>query len=242
MTCGTGCRIRRLSLAIVLVSAMWSSCDAMVVSAVTRGLEQRILKLAEQSASSTAIENTVAELLSTGDGIANPALDPAIEGDWTLVHISSSDFDPRNPLGRRVDGTSPGLEGFLSALTGGDSVTAASSSPIQRAVTSAFAVSQNIVGLAGGSGRVEQLVRTPLGELHLNAAATVSDSRPERIDFAFDEGFFEFSGTGFRVPYPVPFRLLGKEAAGFLDTLYLSEALRISKGNKGSTFVLARND
>ena len=34
--------------------------------------------------------------------------------------------------------------------------------------------------------------------------------------------------------------LLGKEAEGYLDTLFLSERLRISVGNKGTTFVLKR--
>lgn len=36
------------------------------------------------------------------------------------------------------------------------------------------------------------------------------------------------------VPYPVPFRLLGDEAKGWLDTTYLSHSgnLRISRGNK----------
>ncbi|GFZ20754.1 plastid-lipid associated protein PAP [Actinidia rufa] len=44
------------------------------------------------------------------------------------------------------------------------------------------------------------------------------------------------------VPYPVPFRLLGDEAKGWLDTTYLSCSgnLRISRGNKGTTFVLQK--
>uniref|UniRef100_A0A2N9IST9 Plastid lipid-associated protein/fibrillin conserved domain-containing protein n=1 Tax=Fagus sylvatica TaxID=28930 RepID=A0A2N9IST9_FAGSY len=44
------------------------------------------------------------------------------------------------------------------------------------------------------------------------------------------------------VPYPVPFRLLGDEAKGWLDTTYLSPSgdLRISRGNKGTTFVLQK--
>ncbi|KAK8649238.1 hypothetical protein V6N13_129971 [Hibiscus sabdariffa] len=44
------------------------------------------------------------------------------------------------------------------------------------------------------------------------------------------------------VPYPVPFRLLGDEAKGWLDTTYLSLSgnLRISRGNKGTTFVLQK--
>ena len=38
----------------------------------------------------------------------------------------------------------------------------------------------------------------------------------------------------------VPFKLLGDEAKGWLDTRYLSQRLRVSVGNKGTTFVLSR--
>ena len=38
----------------------------------------------------------------------------------------------------------------------------------------------------------------------------------------------------------MPFKLLGDEAKGWLDTKYLSQRLRISVGNKGTTFVLRR--
>ena len=145
----------------------------------------------------------------------------------------------RNPLGRRVDGSTPGLEGLIAKATGGDDVLAASSSPIQRAVTSAFRVTQTLRGLQQPSGRVEQLVTTPLGELHLNAAARLDPSNGRRVCFAFDEGFF-LSDGGLRLPYPVPFKLLGKEAEGYLDTSYLGERLRISTGNKGTKFVLKR--
>ena len=43
-----------------------------------------------------------------------------------------------------------------------------------------------------------------------------------------------------RVPYPVPFALLGDEAKGWLDTSYLGKDVRVSRGNKGTTFVLVR--
>ena len=42
------------------------------------------------------------------------------------------------------------------------------------------------------------------------------------------------------MPYPVPFALLGDEAKGWLDTSYLGRDVRISRGNKGTTFVLVR--
>jgi hypothetical protein len=203
----------------------------------TGALERRVLQLAAQS--SNGIQAAIDDLIAAG-GIPSPALSRQIEGEWKLVHISSSSFDARNPLGRRSDGTQPGLEGVIAGFTGGESAMEASSSPIQRWVTSAFSVTQTISGLGTADGRVEQLVQTPFGELHLNAAATVDASVPERVSFAFDEGYFETNPGKVRIPYPVPFRLLGKEANGYLDTTYLGDAVRVSIGNKGTTFTLER--
>jgi hypothetical protein len=87
------------------------------------------------------------------------------------------------------------------------------------------------------------------GYLRLSAAASVDEmNTPGRIDFAFDLAYFEIKATPLgplpfgplRLPYPVPFKLLGDEAKGWLDTTYLGRDVRISKGNKGTTFVLVR--
>ena len=228
-----------LSLVVRTTRVRPPTCT-LVMSATTADLEATVLRLATSAAPATDIEAAVTELVAADAGEPEPALSSRIEGNWKLLHITSSDFDVRNPLGRRVDGTSPGVEGFFAAVTGGEAVTTASSSPIQRAVTSAFSVSQSIYRPLETTGRVEQVVLTPLGELHLNAAAFVDLAQPQRIKFAFDEGYFEFNGSGIRIPYPVPFRLLGKEAEGHLDTSYLGEQVRVSTGNKGTTFVLER--
>lgn len=64
------------------------------------------------------------------------------------------------------------------------------------------------------------------------AAASIKDGK--RILFQFDRAAFSLKFLPFMVPYPVPFRLLGDEAKGWLDTTYLSHSgnLRISRGNK----------
>lgn len=79
-----------------------------------------------------------------------------------------------------------------------------------------------------------------IGELKVEAVASVKDGK--RILFQFDRAAFSFKFLPFKVPYPVPFRLLGDEAKGWLDTTYLSNSgiLRISRGNKGTTFVLQK--
>ena len=208
------------------------------LSAAAAALEQSLLELCATSAAEQEIAACAAELAATGGVTDKPARSPLIEAEWTLVHTSRSSFDARNPLGRRVDGSTPGLEGWIAGVTGGDE-SAASSSPIQRAVTGAFRVTQTLKGLSSDRGRVEQLVATPLGKLHLNAAARASPDNARRVLFTFDEGYF-LADSGLRVPYPVPFKLLGKEAEGYLDTSYLGERVRISTGNKGTTFVLER--
>ena len=64
------------------------------------------------------------------------------------------------------------------------------------------------------------------------AAASIYSGK--RILFQFDRAAFSFNFLPFKVPYPVPFKLLGDEAKGWLDTTYLSPSgsIRISRGNK----------
>jgi PAP_fibrillin len=55
-----------------------------------------------------------------------------------------------------------------------------------------------------------------------------------RIDFQFDNASFDFKALPFKIPYPVPFRLLGDETKGWIDITYLSRDgnFRLSRGNK----------
>ena len=56
--------------------------------------------------------------LEADGGVASPVDSPLIEGTWRLLYTSKSKFDPKNPLGARVDGSTPGLEGFFRAVFG----------------------------------------------------------------------------------------------------------------------------
>ena len=51
-------------------------------------------------------------------------------------------------------------------------------------------------------------------------------------------------GLPFKIPYPVPFKLLQDESKGWLDTTYLSPdgTFRLSRGNKGTLFVLTKEE
>ncbi|KAK0603378.1 hypothetical protein LWI29_004327 [Acer saccharum] len=116
-------------------------------------------------------------------------------------------------------------------------------SPIQRTFVGVdfFSVFQEI-SLRTNDPRVSNIVKfsDAIGELKVEAAASIKDGK--RIIFRFDRAAFSLKFLPFKVPYPVPFRLLGDEAKGWLDTTYLSPSgnLRISRGNKGTTFVLQK--
>ncbi|GAA0169081.1 hypothetical protein LIER_23638 [Lithospermum erythrorhizon] len=116
-------------------------------------------------------------------------------------------------------------------------------SPIQRTFVGVdlFRVFQEVY-LRTDDPRVSNIVRfsDAIGELKVEAAASTKDGK--RILFRFDRAAFSFKFLPFKVPYPVPFKLLGDEAKGWLDTTYLSQSgnIRISRGNKGTTFVLQK--
>ncbi|KQK16341.1 hypothetical protein BRADI_1g28310v3 [Brachypodium distachyon] len=117
-------------------------------------------------------------------------------------------------------------------------------SPIQRTFVGvdSFRVFQEVY-LRTDDPRVVNVVKfsETVGELAVQAEATIKDGK--RILFRFDRAAFTFKFLPFKVPYPVPFRLLGDEAKGWLDTTYLSHSgnIRISRGNKGTTFVLQKS-
>ena len=150
-------------------------------------VESQLISLCTASTKRDAdIADCLSQLAADG-GIVDPALSPLIEGEWALLHSTKTEFDARNPLGRRVDGSRPGLE---QLFPGSAQEAEASSSPIQRAVDNAFMVTQSLRGLQLASGgRVEQLVSTPAGNLHLNAAASIDPATPRRVNFMFDEGY-----------------------------------------------------
>jgi len=219
-------------------------------------LARRELAPPPEGEEEAALEAAVQALEADGGrfGEADLKEDPglaAIEGEWELVYISKSQFSLSSPLGQRVDGSAPGLEALFKAASsaaGAPSSSSASSSPIQRAVTSLSGVRvTQTVALPGGAedreqGRCDQRVEALDGALTLELRA---GAEPEgaRLNFSFEKGTIGFRtpwGQALSVPYPVPFKLLGDEARGWLDNVYLSDRVRLARGNKGTAFLFRR--
>lgn len=214
------------------------------------GIEEALLKAIDELgdkrlANSEKVRQLVLELEST-PSIPNPAIDDAVYGRWRLIHTDN--VDTASPIQR----------------TAVDS----SKFPIYQDIVfndkKQLVVSQ-VVKFEGAELKVDALASTsryPLPELtdrrgdgkilgfnllgvsKVGAEAQEDKNRPDsRINFVFDEGNFKL-GDLFSIPYPVPFRLplLRDAVKGWIDITYLSPRLRVSRGNKGSTFILIKED
>lgn len=157
--------------------------------------------------------NTAVKTLEANGGVPAPVQQAVLDGKWRLLYTSR-----------------PG-----------------SASPIQRTFTGvdAFSVFQEVDVATADNPRVTNVVDFgPLiGYLRVEAEAS-TDAKPRlgfrprrgagiplfgksfaypparrnmRIDFGFDVAAFTFRFLPFKVPYPVPFKLLGDETKGWID-------------------------
>ncbi|KAL6911546.1 hypothetical protein ACP4OV_000351 [Aristida adscensionis] len=177
------------------------------------------------------VESAVQALEALG-GVPDPTSSSLIEGSWRLI------FTTRPGTASPIQRTFVGVDSFKIF----QEVYLRTDDP--RVI--------NVVRFSESVGDLK--VEAPHGlvrsEEAVIAEATIEDGK--RILFRFDRAAFTFKFLPFKVPYPVPFRLLGDEAKGWLDTTYLSHTgnIRISRGNKfqhklqkvqGTTFVLQKS-
>jgi len=129
-------------------------------------------------------------------------------------------------------------------------------SPIQRFVIGSVQqvgrVYQTLeLGDSGGSFNNFIDFRDSLGGV-LNLQARVEGyTGGTQLDIRFANAYFEFIRNPItmvpfkepkRVPYPVPFRLLPNESRGILDNIYVDADFRLARGNKGTIFVLRKEE
>jgi len=200
------------------------------------------------------IATIVEQLEQSKWGISQPAISPQVQGRWRLLHTNNA--DTASPIQRKaVDATKYNIyqdillknvqenEGnFQERLIVSQVVKFSDSAQLcvdALASTSKYPLEE--LTERRGTGKILGL--NILGVSKVGDEAQEDPARPDsRIDFVFDEGNFDFNG--FIIPYPVPFRLpLFRDAVkGWIDITYLSERIRISRGNKGTTFVLLKEE
>lgn len=197
---------------------------------------------------SEEIDRIVGELESSKQSIQRPAVAPEVYGKWKLVHTTNA--GTASPIQRKaVDSTKFNIFQNIE-LSDDESDRLIVSQVVKFSPTAELRV--DALASTAAYPLAELTERTGTGEILglnvLGVSLVGEDAQPDpirpdsRIDFVFDEGNFDLNGL--KIPYPVPFRLpLFRDAVkGWIDITYLSEKLRISRGNKGTTFILVKED
>lgn len=194
------------------------------------------------------ITTIIARLEDSGLGIERPAIAPEVYGKWRLLHTNNA--DTASPIQRKaVDATKYNIYQNIELSQDDDSTLIVSQvvkfGPQSELKVDALAstAAYPLAELTERKGEGKILGLNLLGVSLVGEEAKPDPNRPDsRVDFVFDEGAFDFRGT--KIPYPVPFRLpLFRDLVkGWIDITYLSPRIRIARGNKGTTFVLAKEE
>jgi hypothetical protein len=219
----------------------------------TRGaanLEDELLSaidnLGENRLANDARISTLVSSLEKSRSIPSPAIAPEVYGRWKLVHTNNA--NTASPIQRKaVDSSAFAIYQDVvfnskNQLVVSQVVKFSDNAELKvdaLASTSAYPLPE--LTERKGDGKI--LGINVLGVSLVGEEAGEDESRPDsRIKFVFDEGNFELGG--FKVPYPVPFRLpfFRDAVKGWIDITYMSERMRISRGNKGTTFILLKEE
>ncbi|KAL3791883.1 hypothetical protein HJC23_010743 [Cyclotella cryptica] len=178
--------------------------------------------------------------------IPRPAIAPEVYGRWRLLQTTNA--DTASPIQRKAVDTTK-FDIFQDIVFAEDDDSKLLVRQIVKfsernelcvdalASTSAYPLQE----LTDREGTGKILGLNILGVSLVGEEAAEDADRPDsRIRFVFDEGKFDFGG--FTIPYPVPFRnpFFRDAVKGWIDITYLSDRIRISRGNKGTTFILKK--
>lgn len=212
-----------------------------------KALEDQLLAAIDNQGSRLANSDEIAALvtaLESKPSIDEPAISESVYGRWRLMYTTNADTS--SPIQRKAVDTQkfPIYQDIIvndkdqllvnQVVQFNDS---AELTVTALASTAAYPLAE--LTERQGTGKILGL--NILGVSAIGEEAKPDPNRPNsRINFVFDEGNFDFGS--FQVPYPVPFRLplLRDAVKGWIDITYMSDRLRISRGNKGTTFVLVK--
>lgn len=193
-----------------------------------------------------SINDAIRVLEQSKSSQSDPVTSPLIDGTWKLLYTSSPGTN--SPIQRKVTSTKGvAVYQVVNLLTTEGSFLPDQLPDISNTVCLGDSSRLRITAIASTAKRPLVKPRQGDGRIFGLAPFGVSSSNPprsllERIDFSFQEARLEIKGSKLTIPYPVPFKLLGDEAKGWIDNTYLSETVRIARGNKGTLFVLRKVD
>lgn len=198
----------------------------------------------DRLANSEKVSSLVTQLEQSGKSIARPAIANEVMGRWRLLQTTNTDTS--SPIQRKaVDTSKFPIYQDITLNEDGQLLVSQVVKFSETAELCVFALASTslypLPELTERKSTGKILGLNILGVSLVGEEAQPDPDRPDsRIDFVFDEGIFDFNGV--RIPYPVPFRLpiLRDTVKGWIDITYLSDRLRISRGNKGTTFILAK--
>jgi len=233
-------------------------------TAVNIDLENRLLAAIASNGKDNRLDNSdeiaslVSQLEAAGSPIPRPAIAPQVYGRWRLLQTTNA--DTASPIQRKaVDTTKFDIfQDIVFAESNAEEVESSGGDNKTLLVRQIVKFSENselcVDALAStsayplpeltereGTGKILGL--NILGVSMVGEEAAEDPDKPDsRIRFVFDEGKFDFGS--FTLPYPVPFRnpLFRDAVKGWIDITYLSDRIRISRGNKGTTFVLRKEE
>lgn len=237
----------------ILTTTGWPNTSFSLSSTSTKSLEHDLIETindlgdVDRLSSNKRIRELVNELEArASDSIPKPAISQSIYGRWRLLHTDNA--NTASPIQRKAVNSSSFsiyqdilVDDKKNQLIVSQVVKFNENAELKVdaiASTSAYPLTE----LTERKGDGSLLGLNILGISLVGNEAIEDENRPDsRIKFVFDEGRFEF-GNNFSIPYPVPFRLpiLRDAVKGWIDITYLSDNVRISRGNKGTTFVLLK--
>ena len=212
-------------------------------------MENQLLKaideLGDSRLANDARVTELVALLENTKSIPVPAIADEVYGRWRLIHTNNA--KTASPIQRKaVDSSKFAIYQDIvfnekKQLVVSQVVKFSKTAELKvdaLASTSAYPLEE--LTERKGDGKILGL--NILGVSKVGDEAEEDKDRPDsRINFVFDEGNFELGDL--KIPYPVPFRLpfLRDAVKGWIDITYMSDRMRISRGNKGTTFVLVKD-
>jgi PAP_fibrillin len=233
----------------LFTTPQWSVWGGRTSSAAAIQLEDQLLEAIANANNRLSNDDTVESLIQALENtasISEPAVAPAVYGRWRLLYTTAAETS--SPIQRRaVNAQQFPIYQDIVVRTDDQRLL------VKQIVEFSPQIRLSVDALASTAAypleefRERQSAGTILGWNLLGVSLVGEKAQPNpdrpnsRIDFVFDEGNFRF-GDSFQIPYPVPFRspLFWDWVKGWIDITYLSDRLRISRGNKGTTFVLLK--